>query len=199
MQNNYGVFQNNNSNNNMFQSNINFNRNGGSQNNNLNFQNLNMGQTQYIPNRSGKNFYAKLTKDEQYMFSKIYNYLDPQNKGRIDGKQAADFMKRSNLDRDTLKKIWLIAAQTNNKFLEREELFIALRLIALAQNNMSVSELSIEMNYPIPPLPKFKKNSINNIGNNNIIILAIIITIISIITIIVKIITKYMKSQKKKK
>ena len=167
MQNNYGVFQNNNSNNNMFISNINYNSNGGSQNNNLNFQNLNMGQTQYIPNRSGKNFYAKLTKDEQYMFSKIYNYLDPQNKGRIDGKQAADFMKRSNLDRDTLKKIWLIAAQTNNKFLEREELFVALRLIALAQNNMPVSEKSIEMNYPIPPLPKFKKNSINNIGNNN--------------------------------
>ena len=32
---------------------------------------------------------------------------------------------------------------------------------------MSANELSIEMNYPIPPLPKFNKNSINSISNNN--------------------------------
>ena len=167
MQNNYGGFQNNNSNNNMLISNINYNSNGGSQNNNLNFQNLNMTQTQYIPTRSTKKLYVKLTQDEQNMFSKIYKYLDPQSKGRIDGKPAADFMKRSNLDKFTLKNIWLIAAQTNNKFLEREELFVALRLIALAQNNMPVSEKSIEMNYPIPPLPKFNRNGINNNINNN--------------------------------
>jgi hypothetical protein len=151
----------------MFISNINYNSNGGSQNNNLNFQNINMAQTQYIPNRCTKKLYVKLTQDEQNMFSKIYKYLDPQNKGRIDGKPAADFMKRSNLDKFTLKNIWLIAAQTNNKFLEREELFVALRLIALAQNNMTVSELSIEKNYPIPPLPKLKNNSINNNNINN--------------------------------
>ena len=80
MQNNYGGFQNNNSNNNMFISNINYNSNGGSQNNNLNFQNINMAQTQYIPNRCTKKLYVKLTQDEQNMFSKIYKYLDPQNK-----------------------------------------------------------------------------------------------------------------------
>ena len=129
MQNNYSGFQLNNSNKNIFQSNINFNTNGGKQNN-LDFQNMNIAQIQYIQKRSEKKLYVKLTQDEQNMFSKIYNYLDPQNKGRIDGKPAANFMKRSNLDKDTLKNIWLIAAPTNSKFLEREELFVALRLIA---------------------------------------------------------------------
>ena len=98
MQNNYGGFQNNNINNNLFQSNKNFNSDGGNQNNILNFQNINMTQNQYAPNRSKKKLFVKLTQDEQNMFSKIYNYLDPQNKGRIDGKPAADFMKRSNLE-----------------------------------------------------------------------------------------------------
>ena len=43
----------------MFQSNINYNTNGGKQNNNLDFQNMNIPQSQYIPKRSEKKHYVK--------------------------------------------------------------------------------------------------------------------------------------------
>jgi chaperonin cofactor prefoldin len=46
--------------------------------------------------------------------------------------------------------------------LERDEFYIALRLIALAQNGYEVSEESIRLNHPLPPLPKFDLKSSNN-------------------------------------
>jgi hypothetical protein len=56
-----------------------------------------------------------------------------------------------------------MSAQTDPQFLERDEFYLSLRLIALAQNNMEVSEESIRINHPIPPLPKIDlKSSINN-------------------------------------
>ncbi len=46
-------------------------------------------------------------------------------------------MKKSGLSKDTLKSIYLIASQYNKQFLERNEFYVALKLIALLQNNMS--------------------------------------------------------------
>ena len=42
-------------------------------------------------------------------------------------------MKKSGLSKDTLKSIYLIASQYNKQFLERDEFYVALKLI---QNNM---------------------------------------------------------------
>ena len=78
---------------------------------------------------------------------------DKQGKGRLEGKEAAQFLKKSGCSTDILKKIWIISTQTDPNFLEKEEFYIALRLIALAQNNMEVSEESIKFNNPLPPLP----------------------------------------------
>jgi hypothetical protein len=77
-------------------------------------------------------------------------------------------MKKSGLSKDKLKLIWVIAAQTDPQQLERDEFNIALRLIALAQNNMEVSDESIKLNHPLPPLPKFdlKSGSTKNQGLN---------------------------------
>jgi len=168
-QNNYMTSRNDN-NPNIFKRNKSLNNNEENKNKS-NKYNINLFKSQSIPIRINKKLFVKLTQDEKVLYSKIYNYLDPENKGSIDAKNAADFMKSSNLDRTILKNIWIIASPTKTKFLVKEELFVALRLIALVQNNMPISEQSIEKNYPIPPLPNFSiiiDNKSNNISQDEI-------------------------------
>lgn len=57
-----------------------------------------------------------------------------------------------------------MSAQTDPQFLERDEFYLALRFIALAQNNMEVSEESIRLNHPIPPLPKIDLKNPNSVS-----------------------------------
>ena len=78
-------------------------------------------------------------------------------------------MKKSNLPQDILKKIWSISSQNTKGCLIKENFFIALRLIALAQNGFPFSRQEIEMNEPIPPLPIFislNKNDRKEENNN---------------------------------
>ena len=51
--------------------------------------------------------------------------------------------------------------------IDKEEFFVAMRLIALAQNNMPFSAENIERNNPIQPLPQFNINLNMNNNNNN--------------------------------
>jgi hypothetical protein len=106
----------------------------------------------------------------------LFQIADKGNKGKLQGKDAAEFLKKSNLSKETLKQIWIIAAQTDASYLEKDEFYISLRLVALAQNNMEVSEDSIRLNNPLPPLPVFdlktkpvsqsvEVNPSNNMGN----------------------------------
>lgn len=55
-----------------------------------------------------------------------------------------------------------MSAQTDTQFLEKDEFYLALRLIALAQNNLEVSEESIRLNHPVPPLPRIDMKSHQN-------------------------------------
>ena len=81
--------------------------------------------------------------------------LKNKSKELIDTKIAAIFMKKSNLSQEILKTIWSISSNSKDG-LHEEEFYIALRLIALAQNNFPFTEKEIEINSPIPPLPKFE-------------------------------------------
>lgn len=93
-------------------------------------------------------------------------------KGRLEGKEAAQFLKKSGCSTDILKKIWMISAQTDTNYLEKEEFYVAMRLIALAQNNMEVSDEAIRFNSPIPPLPvmdlREKKAQEQNVNSSTI-------------------------------
>ena len=89
--------------------------------------------------------------------------LDKRDIGILDTKIVAAFMKKSNLSQEVLKIIWNISSYSNNKKgLTRDEFFISLRLIALAQNEFPFTKKEIENNEPIPPLPKFTFNYINS-------------------------------------
>ena len=98
---------------------------------------------------------VKITKEEKGYFANLYQMACKDGDTKVEGKEGAAFLKKSNLPRDVLKNIWMIAAQTNLSWLERDEFYVALRLIALAQSNMPYDEKSIMFNEPLPPLPKF--------------------------------------------
>ena len=105
----------------------------------------------------------KMTNEEKGFFSNLFDMVDENSLGRLEGKAAANFLKKSGLPKDILKKIWIISAKTDPSKIERDEFYIALRLIALAQNNMDCSEESIRLNHPIPPLPFFNlKNDVSS-------------------------------------
>ena len=76
-------------------------------------------------------------------------------------------MKKSNLSKENLKKIWSISCQTKRNYLTREDFFISLRLIALAQNGFPFSKKEIENNNPLPSLPIFSYNNNNNVNRQN--------------------------------
>ena len=178
MMNNFNNFQNMdnspppnmNSNNTMFmstnfQNNSNMNQN--NNNNNFNMMNSNSNIQMSQSQSFNKKLHVQLTREENILYNKLYNMLDNNNQGRLLAKPAANFMKKSGLDKATLKNIWLIAAQTDNTQMDKDEFFVALRLIALAQNNMPFSAENIDRNNPIPPLPVFNLNNNNNMNQNN--------------------------------
>lgn len=104
---------------------------------------------------------VQMTPQEQKYYEDLFFLADKEKKGRVQGREAASFLKKSGIPKDMLKELWAIAAQTNMSFLEKEEFFIALRLIALAQTNQTANENAIRTNNPIPPLPRFDIKEIN--------------------------------------
>ena len=68
---------------------------------------------------------------------------------RVEGAEAVSFFRKSGLPNEKLKAIWLTAARTSNEYLNRDEFYIALRLIAYAQNGMTADENAIELNLDV--------------------------------------------------
>ena len=176
MRNNFDGFQNIDNNPNMNRANTMFmssnfrngpNINQDNSNFNLMNSNQNMGMTMTQSHVFKRKLRVQLTGEENMFYNKLFSTLDNNNQGIIMGKPAANFMKTSGLDKNILKKIWLIAAQNSNTQMDKEEFFVAMRLIALAQNNMPFSAENIERNNPIPPLPQFNINMNNNMNQNN--------------------------------
>lgn len=96
---------------------------------------------------------VNLNNNERGYYSSLLSQADPVNSNSVQGKEAVAFFKRSGLSVDLLKKIWLISS-SNNTSLDREEFYVALKLITYAQNNIEVSADSILKALPAP-LPKF--------------------------------------------
>ena len=78
----------------------------------------------------------------------------PGDTSKCGGKDAVMFFKRSGLPVDKLKEIWTIAARTSNEHLTKDEFYVALRLIAYAQNGIQANEQSVKMDLEVA-LPVF--------------------------------------------
>uniref|UniRef100_A0A2I3HL97 Epidermal growth factor receptor pathway substrate 15 n=1 Tax=Nomascus leucogenys TaxID=61853 RepID=A0A2I3HL97_NOMLE len=83
-------------------------------------------------------------------------YVDTGNTGRVLASDAAAFLKKSGLPDLILGKIWDLADTDGKGILNKQEFFVALRLVACAQNGLEVSLNSL--NLAVPP-PRFHDTS----------------------------------------
>ncbi|KAM8874573.1 epidermal growth factor receptor substrate 15 isoform 2-T2 [Spinachia spinachia] len=90
------------------------------------------------------------------IYEKYYRQVDPTGSGRVAAADAALFLKRSGLADLVLGKIWDLADSERKGALNKQQFFIALRLVACAQNGLEVALRSL--NVPVPP-PKFNETS----------------------------------------
>ena len=86
---------------------------------------------------------VKLTPRERGSYNIFISQADPDGKNRVEGPQAVEFFKRSGLPTDVLKTIWNISTPEGESYLDRERFYVAMRLIALAQEGKPVTEQSI--------------------------------------------------------
>ncbi|XP_041790580.1 epidermal growth factor receptor substrate 15 [Chelmon rostratus] len=90
------------------------------------------------------------------IYDKYYRQVDPTGSGRVAAADAAQFLKRSGLADLVLGKIWDLADSERKGSLNKQQFFIALRLVACAQNGLEVALKSL--NVAVPP-PKFHDTS----------------------------------------
>ncbi|XP_033847934.1 epidermal growth factor receptor substrate 15 isoform X1 [Periophthalmus magnuspinnatus] len=90
------------------------------------------------------------------IYDKYYRQVDPTNSGRVVAPDAAVFLKRSGLADLVLGKIWDLADSERKGALNKQQFFVALRLVACAQNGLEVALKSL--NVAVPP-PKFHDTS----------------------------------------
>ncbi|XP_035269615.1 epidermal growth factor receptor substrate 15-like 1 isoform X2 [Anguilla anguilla] len=90
------------------------------------------------------------------VYENYYRQVDPGNTGRVGPTEAALFLKKSGLPDITLGKIWDLADPDGKGFLDKQGFYVALRLVACAQNGQDVSLSSLSLT--VPP-PKFMDTS----------------------------------------
>ncbi|OMJ72309.1 hypothetical protein SteCoe_29278 [Stentor coeruleus] len=86
---------------------------------------------------------VKLAPRERGSYNIFLSQADPDGHNRVEGPTAVEFFKRSGLPTDVLKSIWTICTPEGESFLDRERFYVALRLIAYAQEGKPVTEQSI--------------------------------------------------------
>ncbi|XP_077778085.1 epidermal growth factor receptor substrate 15-like 1 isoform X6 [Podarcis muralis] len=86
------------------------------------------------------------------LYETYYKQVDPACTGRIGAGEAALFLKKSGLADIILGKIWDLADPEGKGFLDKQGFFVALRLVACAQNGHDVALTNLTL--PLPP-PKF--------------------------------------------
>ncbi|NXO80539.1 EP15R factor, partial [Sitta europaea] len=90
------------------------------------------------------------------IYETYYKQVDPTYTGRVGASEAALFLKKSGLSDIILGKIWDLADPDGKGYLDKQGFFVALRLVACAQNGHDVSLSSL--NLTVPP-PKFHDTS----------------------------------------
>ncbi|XP_043102664.1 epidermal growth factor receptor substrate 15 isoform X2 [Puntigrus tetrazona] len=90
------------------------------------------------------------------VYEKYYRQVDPSGSGGVGAADAALFLKTSGLTDLILGKIWDLADSERKGSLNKQQFFVALRLVACAQNGLEVSLKSL--NTAVLP-PKFHDTS----------------------------------------
>uniref|UniRef100_A0A3P9M9R1 Epidermal growth factor receptor pathway substrate 15 n=1 Tax=Oryzias latipes TaxID=8090 RepID=A0A3P9M9R1_ORYLA len=86
----------------------------------------------------------------------LHEQVDPSGSGRVAAADAALFLKRSGLADLVLGQIWDLSDSERKGSLNKQQFFIALRLVACAQNGLEVALKNLHV--AVPP-PKFHDSS----------------------------------------
>ena len=91
-----------------------------------------------------KNITIPLTIEERDYYKKIFTLLDYEEKGKIEKELIYHFVKDSGLNYTILNQILLLNYQKDKNYFDKNEFYILLRLIAMAQNKIPASLDMIE-------------------------------------------------------
>ena len=80
----------------------------------------------------------RILPNEEAVFGTWFSELS-QGADRLPGKAAAAFLKRSGLPQQELRAIWDLCDRSAAGSIDQDEFFLAMRLIALAQNGVEAS------------------------------------------------------------
>ncbi|XP_069837694.1 epidermal growth factor receptor substrate 15 isoform X1 [Dendropsophus ebraccatus] len=84
------------------------------------------------------------------VYEKYFLQVESKNSGKVLAGDAALFLKKSGLPDLVLGKIWDLADTESKGYLNKQEFFVALQLVACAQNGMEVSLGSLKKVVPPP-------------------------------------------------
>ncbi|KAG1710678.1 hypothetical protein DVH05_013403 [Phytophthora capsici] len=91
---------------------------------------------------------------EQQYYDALFAHVDEQRRNAINGQQAVAFFTRSHLDKAVLREVWNIADSQRRSELSRNEFYVAMRLIGMAQRGEQVSLQSFlqlaAVQFPLP-------------------------------------------------
>jgi len=100
--------------------------------------------------------FVKLSAFEESRYDELWRKAS-KGSPTVKGKSARDFLEHAvGLQRPTLKKIWSIADVNHRGELDRQEFFIALRLIAISQRGSDPSVYSLQRFSGMQLIPEFK-------------------------------------------
>ena len=97
---------------------------------------------------------VKLTNRERGLYSSLFQRADPESTGKVEGRVAAEFFRKSALPVDVLREVWNLSVPNGEAFLDRDRFYVAMRLIALGQQGKPVTPESIVNNVEVD-LPQF--------------------------------------------
>ncbi|XP_078353454.1 epidermal growth factor receptor substrate 15-like 1 isoform X2 [Oculina patagonica] len=93
---------------------------------------------------------SQLSAGHATVYENFFRQADVSNTGQIGASDAAAFLKKSGLKEGVLHKIWELSDPQGTGFLDKHRFFLALRLIALAQNGKDVSLSNLMLLVPAP-------------------------------------------------
>ncbi|GLD93747.1 hypothetical protein PINS_up002352 [Pythium insidiosum] len=76
---------------------------------------------------------------EQQYFDMLFTMADEERRGAIGGRIAVAFFSRSNVDKTLLREVWNIADSQQRSELSRNEFYVAMRLISMAQRGEAIN------------------------------------------------------------
>jgi hypothetical protein len=76
-----------------------------------------------------------------------FYHIDEERVGVIKGAQAVTFLKKSNLHREILRKIWALVDTQNRGFIDKIQFYVIMRLVSICHNIPDMADLSMDTYY----------------------------------------------------